>query len=1493
MVVLRTNFVSRLRTSASEFVFPSLVKKLVRRFAAHLAASSLAIIPVAVVAAELPTGGNVVAGSATITQNGANQLLINQVSPSAILEFDAFSIGKTGHVHFSNGAGSTLNRVTGGYQSKIDGRLTATGSLLLINPNGVIVGRDGVIETGGSFLASTRDITNADFLDGGDNTFYGLSDAAVVNLGKVSSLGGDISLIAHKVVNEGTLEAKNGTVGLASGIEILLRDNDHADGRILVKAGKSGGSVTNTGAIRAANAELRAHSGHVYALAQNRKGSIQVTGVKKSGGRVFLTANGGKVVTRQKIVAKRRVIRKAKPRAKPKFNGGSVFINADIVNVSGLIDVSGETGGNIDVGAKQSIKVDNAILNASGVDDAGRIRLGGEFQGGAELEFDEVQNTDELLVTKTVELNATSENGDGGTVIAWSDGNTYFGADVDVSAGPGGGNGGFVETSGKEGLAVSADASVNALSANGKVGDWLLDPRIVRIRDGGNATLPQIANGNNTTSVRNVDADALNAAMTNITIIASERVIFEEAVDIQQSGVDLNVTANDRITVNASIKTNNGDVSFTSNDMRINAGIDVGTATVSLAQSTAGRQIDIGTEVNSRLSLTIPEINQITAGMLKIGDSNSGNITVSSALTPSNVQAMTLTSAGDITFNRRVNGAFDLEVNSSAGEVTFRRSVGNATELNSLNVLAPTVNLNANITTTNGITSTATKVNVLSAMGGFEFADAQDLLVANPTAGDNATIELAADTFSSFTISKENVTVTGQGATTTVRTASPAVTIAADGVTLSNMMLLGNGMADDVGVLLDGTNSPKLTDVAIINVDFKNFDDGVRSQGDIGDGIGGDVDVLIRGTNQNNPAVFEDFIGSAIDVGDDITADAIYRIRDIVVRDSGNDNISTEDDAIRIGSIGRALIRRVDIRQTQDGADGIDFAAQNGARIRILDSRVVARGDGIDFDDLSGGTVTIANNQVIRGTDNPNGDGIEFGDISDGTQVSIDGNRTISGRKDGISIDRLSNAHVVVSNNRLIRGRRDDGIDFNSAVEREATVTIVGNNTIRGDGEHGINFDGAIESSFIRIGGNRQILGFGRDGIHFDGPIEFSSGVTIGGNGLIRGRQDGIDVSFIDNATLRILNNRRIRGITQNGIEFDGEVENTIEDVLSNGARVVIDRNRRINGGEEGDGIQVIGNIVDDSSMTITRNREVTGDLNGMAFLGEITDTTTLTIDRNGRARQNGSNYNGSDPVNGTFNVTGRVAGGSGAAILFDDAITESAEVSISRNMLTGGNDGILFNTVSTSPTTKVHNNFIGIGSGTGMQFLGDVSSLVEVFQNYISRNANDGIFIGSAAGIGANNIAVNQNFIPGSGFFGGNGGLAVNHQGSGTINVEGNWWGSQLFVDINAMLANVAVPSQILATGADSNMELALGATDFDPFAFQGGELIDPTRPTSDDPVDPTGAPELTTIRCDVELDDENRRDEEELREPDSRIIARCTEHHDEIGELSYLIRN
>ena len=347
-------------------------KVLARRSIALLTSTSLMMSPLAASIAnanELLTGHKIIEGKGTWSNPNANTLQFDQKSTNAIIEYYTFSIGEDKTVHFENGSGSTLNRVVGEYQSVIDGRLTATGSLLLVNPNGVIVGRNGAIDTGGSFLASTRDIKNDDFIDGGDNTFFGNSDHTVLNLGKVSSAGGDITLIAQKVENKGTLKAKNGNVGLAAGTEVLLRDNDHADGRILVKAGQSGGSVNHSGVIQAANAELRAHSGNIYALAQNRQGSIQVTGIKKSGGRIFLTANGGNVVTTQKISARRAMDTK-RPQEN-KYEGGDVIINADIINVGGVIDVAGDLkkgGGSVDLKG-DDFYISKAINAGNGVCD--------------------------------------------------------------------------------------------------------------------------------------------------------------------------------------------------------------------------------------------------------------------------------------------------------------------------------------------------------------------------------------------------------------------------------------------------------------------------------------------------------------------------------------------------------------------------------------------------------------------------------------------------------------------------------------------------------------------------------------------------------------------------------------------------------------------------------------------------------------------------------------------------------------------------------------------------------------------------------------------------------------------------------------------------------------------------------------------------------------------------------------------------------------------
>jgi filamentous hemagglutinin family protein len=249
----------------------------------------------------LPSGASVQSGSVSLTRS-PNLLTVNQSSQDAIINWSSFSIGAAGTVQFNNGSGATLNRVTGSDVSTIDGMLNATGSVYLINPNGVIIGKSGQVNVGGTFVASTLDLVD-DNLDGATQTFTGSSGASITNLGSISALGGDVVLIANNVHNYGSITAPNGDIGLLAGSQILISDVATDDGKFSVQIGGPGTSVVNEGALQAAMVELRANQGNVYALAGNTTSVINATGVSAESGQVFLVAENGYTVAQGTITA--------------------------------------------------------------------------------------------------------------------------------------------------------------------------------------------------------------------------------------------------------------------------------------------------------------------------------------------------------------------------------------------------------------------------------------------------------------------------------------------------------------------------------------------------------------------------------------------------------------------------------------------------------------------------------------------------------------------------------------------------------------------------------------------------------------------------------------------------------------------------------------------------------------------------------------------------------------------------------------------------------------------------------------------------------------------------------------------------------------------------------------------------------------------------------------------------------------------------------------
>ena len=422
-----------------------------------------------------PFGGTVVAGSASVSANG-NTLTINQATNRAIINWQGFSIspGELTQILQPGSNSAILNRVTGGNPSALLGTLQSNGQVFLINPNGILVGPGAQINVGG-FTASTLDIDNSQFMQGGDLIFRGNSQASVINRGNINALEGNIFLIGASVENHGILNAANGTVGLAAGQEVKLVDSAHP--HLLVSANSrslSNVGVLNTGAINALRAELAANGGNVYALAINNTGTVRATGSVTKNGRVYLTAPGGKIANSGDLIAKN-----------ADGSGGEVKINAvadaasvgnsaatssGTANISGRIDTSGVTGGSVQI-LGDTVNLTGATIDASGNFGGGQVNIGGNYQGLGPL-----PNADRTTIDAATIVRAGAiDQGNGGNVIVWGTDKVNFHGTINTL----GGDGGFVEISTKGAGVI--DGSAFTLN-------MLVDPGDVVVSTGGSTT---------------------------------------------------------------------------------------------------------------------------------------------------------------------------------------------------------------------------------------------------------------------------------------------------------------------------------------------------------------------------------------------------------------------------------------------------------------------------------------------------------------------------------------------------------------------------------------------------------------------------------------------------------------------------------------------------------------------------------------------------------------------------------------------------------------------------------------------------------------------------------------------------------------------------------------------------------------------------------------------------------------------------------------------
>ena len=384
-------------------------RKTWQRQAAAITAAMMAM-SVGGIAYAMPQGEVIRSGKGEITRQDKD-MTVNQDSKRLAIDWSGFDIANDERVTFRQPDKDSvaLNRVVGDAASVIDGTLSGNGHVYVINPNGVLFGKNASVDVG-SLVASTARISDSDMTnfanaDGITMAIPEDSSAKVINAGTIRAEGGLVVLHAAEVENSGTITNPEGTTALAAARNLSLSADTAGKINFTVDGALAKAKALNSGVLKADGGYLvmtARSAGDVMSTVVNNTGTMEAKTLRQN--------EKGEIL----------------------LDGG----DNGIVELNGTLDASGmeagQSAGSIKaIGAETHVE-DGATLHAIGAVDGGLIETSGDYlEIGDNVDIDAAGKTGKagewlLDPTKVIIINDSEAGTVHGGSNAYTSGTTYL-----------------------------------------------------------------------------------------------------------------------------------------------------------------------------------------------------------------------------------------------------------------------------------------------------------------------------------------------------------------------------------------------------------------------------------------------------------------------------------------------------------------------------------------------------------------------------------------------------------------------------------------------------------------------------------------------------------------------------------------------------------------------------------------------------------------------------------------------------------------------------------------------------------------------------------------------------------------------------------------------------------------------------------------------------------------------------------------------------------